>query len=167
MNEMIIISSVILVNIIAITIYLLIHRRQQRILVADASIGHIPNLKRKPSNNLTSPSRVILPSGKYVNINDYICAEVVGNSMKPCGINSGDLVCFEPKKAVKVKSEDVVLLYIPDDKQYKVRVVRDISNKTDDVVTYHFDDEQKKHVSVRNSKESNIIGVARYVVSNN
>lgn len=119
---------------------------------------------------ITEPSRVIqLDDGTYKNTKSFHRLRINGNCMAPIDINNGDewlATKFNRKKSLKsqVKVNDVLFIYLPDTKRYKIRRVRKfIDDKTVD--TYSYNEDRTEHSSSRPHSTDTIKGILRYRIN--
>lgn len=126
------------------------------------SHGHSPcecTVKREKS-------RIIqLPNGLYANTKSFHRVAVVGTCMEKIGIMSGDEWLAEKIKSKKLKerlkSDDVLLIYLKDKNEYKLRRLRKVL-PAGQFATYYYKPDGTEHDSRNHHSSESILGVVRY-----
>ncbi len=109
-------------------------------------------------------------SGQRLDSRDFYRIEIHGTCMKPRGINDGEHWLVKPidkKKDIKsqINADDVLLLYLSDEDEYKIREFRGYTGENLDLLdTYRYDKNGKDIKSSKPHSFDKIMGVVTYRV---
>lgn len=164
------------VNVVAIVMLALLigyyyfsYKRINSDYVQCVEAGGLKNVSESSQKNKSFRTRPlsfrVRESHQKIDSSQYIRIIVKGWCMKPRGIEDGDQLLVEsinPNDAKgRLHAGDIVLLYVPEKRVYKIRELETI--KDDELVTFYYKEGNKQYSST-NHKLSMVRGVVRFKI---
>ncbi len=144
---------------------------KEKVILAEAGPMDTADAKALHQETPRQKRAIILDEkGKVINTRGMIRIKVVGKCMEKRGILDGKQYYVRPiSKNVnlnqEIKSGDILLIYYPLKKIFKIRVFEKFAEE-DDLLTYRYDVKTgEKKYSTKRHKRENIKGVVMYPVA--
>ena len=144
-------------------------QKEKKIICAEA--GPTKDISRSiPCNNPFTFFDKITANGKVINEREYFPITVKGSCMERRNIFSGDILyvkkvnalSIEEKKEI-IKEKDILLIYLPEKDEYKIREFEDIDSENR-AKTFYYNSDGSKHYSTFSHDFQRIEGIISYKV---